>query len=203
MASLLDYLQNPSLAQQPQQVEMVQTQLPGYTPPQAMQMQQPQQQQQQGVDPMEAYKLGKNLQGAFGGTPTATAASMPPVGILNPAAYSSAMNAGPAMQMAGLDMGGLTAGLPGMGGASGAAGTAGAGGAAGAGAFALPALAAVAGDKAFYGNGFLGEKNLDSKKLLGKMDAGDFARAVNPSSYLKDPKKVAKSVLDIFTLGML
>lgn len=63
------------------------------------------------------------------------------------------------------------------------------------------ALAAV-GDKAFYGNGALGEKNLQDKKMLGKMDAGDFARVANPSSYLKDPGGVAKSALDIFSLGL-
>lgn len=197
MASLLDYLQNPGMMSKPEAVQPVQTQLPGYTPTQFNQPQPMQQQQQQGMDlgqVQDAYKLGKNMSGLM--SPAASTATMPATGVLNPAAYSQAMNAGPAMQAAGVNMQGLTAGMPGMGGAAPAAAPA-SGGVMGA----LGPAAAVAGatygaDKFLRGGGQESLNKLGGKNLpLGDLGRGIFSQFSNPGEAMK-------GLGNFFTLGL-
>lgn len=131
MYGLNDYLANPSLISQPYQMQQVQSAQTPYRTPQIV----PQSQEQGGGggNPMEiGMSLGDKLKGLGGGS-SPGAFDMSGGVPLKPELMAQAEQAGPAMQMAGLDMSSLTGGLPGM--MGGGAGAAGAGaGAAGAGA---------------------------------------------------------------------
>jgi hypothetical protein len=123
MYSLTDLLSNPGLSSQgamykPTQYQTVMTQAPP-----AMQMQAPQQQESgQG-----AGAMGQQLGGLLGNLNKAPAIQgQAGLGVLKPEVLAQQAQAGPAMEMAGVNMGGLLQGLPGgMGGAAGAAGGAG------------------------------------------------------------------------------